>query len=49
VPGLFLAEFSLPSSAHSSSRSLLGSEWLHLQVVEALEQLIGFHEREHDY
>jgi len=47
--GPFLAEFSLAGSDLFEEWALLKREWLHRQVVEALEQLIEFHERENDY
>lgn len=47
--GPFLAEFGLTRSELFEEWALLKREWVHRQVVEALEQLIAFHVCGHAY
>jgi predicted ATPase/DNA-binding SARP family transcriptional activator len=47
--GPFLAEFALTRSELFEEWALLKREWVHRQVVEALEQLIAFHMCGHAY
>lgn len=43
--GPFLADFSLPDSAVFEEWAVLKREWLHRQIVEALDWLIRYYER----
>ena len=47
--GDFLAEFFLPDSNQFDEWALLKREWLHRQMIDALAQLVVYHERRGQY